>query len=140
MDQDTKLAFGQILGQIYRIQKNISPDICQVNDATIYALLNGVETTIDSQLLEQGFISREKEAHVSNVLAEYHNDSDKLNNLKGYYDIEHDLEAGNINRVEASIIMTMFNERGLFKEVIAKMDSSFSPVECKRFEISEYDI
>ncbi|WP_145047879.1 hypothetical protein [Paenibacillus xylanexedens] len=139
MDRESKLVFGKILGEIYRIQKHDQGISCPVGDDVIYGLLNGFEDTLNSELEELNFVSSEDVEFVSNVLNEYHIDQEKLNLFKGYYDIEHRLESNGIDRMKAHRILTKFIAEHKFEGVIAKMDSSHSPGEMRTFKIRDYE-
>ena len=136
MEKDLKLLFGKILGELYRIQYKSSPSICNVTEATIYGLLRGFETVIDDEIEKIGFISPQQLEYAENILNEYFENEDKLNNLKGFYDIEQKLKDGNVNRAEAITIFKYLKANEQFTGVIEKMNSQSSPHECKKFEIT----
>ncbi|MEV9639490.1 hypothetical protein ABZ756_02180 [Mammaliicoccus sciuri] len=136
---DNKLVVAKILGEIYRIQKRLPDNACPVGNDVIYGLLNGIERVVDSELEELYFISQGKEEAAVGILNEYFIDRDKLNNLKGYYDIEHKLEDRGIDRSDAIRIFTQLKAEGRFVNVIEKMDSSNSPGECRTFDIPSYE-
>jgi hypothetical protein len=132
-----KLMFGKLLGEIYRSQKRqgFSP----VSDAVIFGLLNGFEHVIDEEIEKIGYITTEEFNAVGDILNEYFIDNEKLENLKGYYDIEPELERRGISRWKAIQILTLYKASRRFENVIEKFNSHFSPSECKRFEISDWD-
>lgn len=134
-----KIMFAKLLAEIYRIQRKIDPKGEDL-DATIYGLLNGIEDVIDRELNRIGLISKEKFTAVCDVLQEYFDDDEKLNKLTGYYDIEPKLKMKGVSRSEAIAILTYLNATNQYDNVIKKFDSSNSPGECKKFEISKYDI
>lgn len=138
MDEN-KLVFAKILGEIYRTQKRIDKNLCNVSDARIYGLLNGVQRVVNEELENMNFVSENHERFMVGVLNEYFTDPNKLQNLKGYYDIEDELESVGIDRSTAITILTLLQEEGRFTNVIAKFNSSGSPVECKTFEIEDYE-
>jgi hypothetical protein len=78
MDDKNMLAMGRILGEIYRLQKEINPEMCTASESDIYALLNGVQSRIDYHLT--GELSG---IHPEYVTAIY----DGLDTGKGYYGI-----------------------------------------------------
>lgn len=51
---------------------------------------------------------------------------------------ERKLERLGINRAKAKTILTWFNAGDRYTNVIQKMNSTNSPVECKTFEVSEW--
>jgi len=128
-----KLYLGKILGEIYRIQRSLN--IPSVDDATIYALLHGFESVADEELENLIVVTKEQQQCVTNVLLPYFEDPAKLANFKGYYDIEKKLEAGGVDRPTAIAILIFFKAKGQFTNVIAKMDSSDSPCECRTLEL-----
>lgn len=140
MDQEQKLFMGRILGEIFRIQKRMEPNFCGVNDSTIFGLINGFDTVIDEQLRLMGNITDEEVTKAADVLAVYFKDEAKLQALKGFYDIEHDLAKLGIDRSKAIQIFTYFKLDNSFTDVIEKFDSSGSPTECRRFEPGEWEI
>lgn len=139
MDKETKLVFGKILGEIYRIQNKMDNASYLVGSETIYGLLNGFEETLDQEIGNLSFISSEEVAYVSSVLNEYHINEQRLSTFNGYYNIEHKLLSRGIDRIKAKRIVTMFKIEGRFQNVIDKMDTSGSPGECRTFEIPEYE-
>lgn len=137
MDTDTKRLLGKILGEIYRIQK--ASDIpCAASDSQVYGLLNGFEDSISEVLEEIGIISSEKVQIVMDILEPIWADPEKLSNFKGFYDIEPDLKNNSVSRIEAIQILKYLKANHQFEEIIAKMDTSNSPMECRRFEISDW--
>lgn len=138
MDKETKVLLGKLLGEIYRIQKRM-PDLdCGASEDKIYGLLNGFESEIDDEIKSIGFVSKDDVAKVASVLDEYHHNPEKLEQLTGFYDIERKLERLGINRAKAKTILTWFNAGDRYTNVIQKMNSTNSPVECKTFEVSEW--
>ena len=137
MDKNT-LANAKLLGELYRTQKRIDPSTCPVSDDVIYGLLNGIERVIEDEF-NVSLISKEDEEIVVSILNEYFVDAEKLNQLKGYYDIEHRLENQGIERWKAIKIITLLQAEDRFTNVIAKLNSSHSPVECKTFKIPDWN-
>ena len=119
MEKDTKLFFGRILGEIYRIQKhNEMP--CAASETEIYGLLRGFEDVIDEQLDLIGYVPSSDVENVGKVLEEIYSDEEKLKSFKGFYDIEHKLNSMDINRPQAIKIITYFNIDEGFDKVIKK--------------------
>lgn len=136
--EKSKLCFGKILGELYRIESNMGM-ACPASEATIYGLLNGIESVIDEEINSVGSIPNEKFTAVADVLTPYWNDRQKLAEFKGYYDIEPQLKSKGVNRGEAITVLKYFKANGQFIELIDKMDSSDSPCECRTFELSDWD-
>jgi hypothetical protein len=134
---DDKLLFGKLLGEIYRIQRKLQ--ITDVSDATIHGLLNGMESHIDNQIPIP--ITKDKEEKLTQVLDEYFKDPKKLEDIKGYYDIEDHMEklGCEIDRMEAHEIIKNLKAQGRFERVIKKFDSTGSPDECRTFEMDNFD-
>lgn len=139
MDDTTKL-LGKILGEIYRLQQKNDNITIQQPDSKIYALLNGFERTIKEELEVIGYVSDDHIEAVVSVINPIWMDEEKLENFTGYYDIEPDLKSRGIDRVLASKIFKYFKANGQFIELIDKMNSNNSPVECKNFELTDWDI
>ena len=140
MDRETKLFLGFMLGQLYRMQKHLGDGICRVGDGTIYGLLNGIESVVDAQLEELSGISAADVKAVEDVLSEYWEDSSKLENLRGFYDIERPLSARGVDRAKAAVIMRWLRHQGRFTEEIERMDSDHSPTELRHLEIDPDDL
>lgn len=136
--EDQIIILGKILGEIYRIQMKLG--ILSVDKANLYALLNGFESAIKEELGRIGFISKEQEDHVIDVLSLIWEDQKKIENFNGFYDIEHQLEQGGVDRSTAIAVLKRLYANGQFTDLIAKMDSPGSPSECRRFDLSEWDI
>jgi len=139
MDKDTKLLLGKTLGEIFRIQRSLDDVSCSANDALIYGLLNGFEDSIEEVLEDVGYISSEKVQCVMDILEPIWSDQDKLLNFKGYYDIEPELKNNDVSRGAAIRILKYLKANNQFTEIIDKMDTSHSPTECRRFEISDWE-
>ena len=141
-DQETKIFFGKILGEIYRLQKYFS--FCSatysVSNAKIYGLLNGIEREINLEVQEIGFISEEKVLAVENILIEYLKDENKLKNFKGYQDLEGQFKQKNIEKFAAITILKYLYTQSRFYPIIEKLDSTNSPIEFQNIELDEYDI
>ena len=136
-DKNT-LLLGKLLAETYRLQKKAG--IPTVDDARIYALRNGFESAIDDEIERIGSVSKEQLKHVMNVLEPIWQDKAKLADFKGFYDIERELADGGVDRSDAIRILTYLSETGQFAEVIAKMDSSHSPGECRTFKLSKWEL
>ena len=135
---ETKLLLGKLLGELYRLQ-NASGVRCGIEEAQIYGLLNGFENCIEQEIEMIGFVSREKLEAVGNILNEYFIDEKKLESFKGFYEIERGLQSNGIDRSDAIRILTYLKANHQFTNVIAKMDSSNSPSECRVFDLSEFE-
>lgn len=140
MDRDTKIFLGKVLGEIYRIQKRINSLPCPADDSQVFGLVNGFESEIDRELESTGFITGEQVDAVADVLEPIFFDAAELEKFKGLYDIESELEDRGVDRATASVILTYFQMKGKFANVIAKMDSSGSPAECRTFEPSDFEV
>lgn len=139
MDKDTKRLFGRLLGEVFRIQRSLPDLACAASDAQIYGLLNGFEDSLNEILERTGDISAEKVKAVMDVLEPIWADADKLKSFKGFYDIERELEQRGVDRSDAIAILRYLKANHQFTDVIEKMDSSHSPTECRRFELTEWD-
>lgn len=139
MDKDTKRLFGRLLGEVFRIQKAIPQLSCAASDAQIYGLLSGFEGAVDEILERTGDISAEKVKAVMDVLEPIWSDEERLKKFKGFYDIERELQQHGVDRSDAIAILTYLKANHQFTDVIEKMDSSYSPSECRRFELTEWD-
>lgn len=141
MDSKTKKMFGIFLGETLEIKTILKGKKLDKSErATLYALKNGFESVINDYLDEDWYITIEEEKIVANVLTPYFNNEEKLNELKGFYDIEPELEEKGISRLKALAIMKYYYAKGSFISVLNKMDTTHSPQECRTFEISDYDI
>ena len=135
MANHNKILLGKILGEIYRLQRESRNVQCFANKARIYALLHGFEIAIDEELEEIGFVTTEQVNAVNDVLSSIVTNEDLNERFKGYYDIEDNLKEMDIDRPTATKILKFFNAQGSFADLIKRMDSRDSPVECKNFDI-----
>lgn len=135
---ETRLLLGKLLGELYRTQKKVPDCRCAADDAHIYGLLNGFEDAVDHELEMLGYVSKAQVTAVMDVLDPYFQDPTKLKTFKGYYDIENELTERGVDRSQAIKILRRLKAQGAYTDVIAKMDSSGSPAECRTFEISEW--
>lgn len=110
MDGDTMKALGKILGELYRLQRRIDPQMVGVGDATIYGLVHGSEDVLPSELnirdedgSEIGVSSAEVRV-VVDILSEYWRGEKPM--LTGFYEIESQLKQAGIDRMKAKQILT----------------------------------
>lgn len=134
---NNQILLGKILGEIYRLQKNQNVP-CSAEDSRIYGLLNGIESVIEDELEGIGFVSKEQFNHTTKVLDGIWNDPDELRSFKGFYDIENDLQHGDVDRSTAMTVLTYLNADNSFTDLIGKMDSSGSPTECRTFTLNKW--
>lgn len=134
---NNQILLGKILGEIYRLQKN--QDVpCGAEEARIYGLLNGFESVIEEELESIGFVSKEQLSHTVKVLNEIWNDPEEMGSFKGFYDIENDLQRGDVDRSTAMRVLTYLDANNSFSDLISKMDSSDSPSECRTFTLDKW--
>ena len=138
--QDNMRLLGKILGELYRIQNRSEFIPCAVSESHIYGLLNGFERSINHEIERIGFISEDELSTVEEILDEYFDDENKLEKLNGFYDIEGNLKDRGIDRSKAIAIMTYLYADHRFTNVIDKIKSGHSPIECQRFELTEWEI
>lgn len=137
-EMQNRLLLAKLLGEIYRIQKQ-SGVPCVAEDAQIYGLLQGFEDVVDEELARIGYVSKEKLSFVIDVLDSINRDDERVSAFRGFYDIEDELQKGGVDRVAAIRILTFLNANGQFNALIAKMDSSNSPHECRTFNLGPWD-
>lgn len=130
MEQETKLAFGKILGEMYRIQKE--QGIAQVSDATIFGLLNGFEESIDGQFSDLGYISKAEVELVADYFAPYWKQEKSLDEMPNYKSVEMSLERKNIHPAKFAQILKYLYANERFVPEIDQLGRSF--------KLSEYDI
>jgi hypothetical protein len=140
MEQDHRVLLGKILGEIYRLQRGNEDVSCPASDSHIFALLNGFEGAINEELNRIGFVTEAEVRAVMDVLEPIWLDKEKLDAFKGFYDIEHKLEAVGVGRSKAIGILKFLHANQQFTDVIKKMDTSGSPIECRTFELDEWDV
>lgn len=136
-NREITLLLGKILGEIYQIKIHRQMPI--PDEARVFGLLNGFERAVEQEIERLGFISEEKLKAVELILDEYESNPQKLQEFKGYYDIESHLQDRDIDRGEAITILQYLRTDGRFAEVISKMDSDHSPAECRDFNVSPPD-
>lgn len=137
MNQETKLLFGKILGEIYKTQQMIAGD--EKPSARTYGLMNGIEDAIDLEFRDLELISNEKFRMISDVLYEIFDDEKKVEEFYGYYQIEPKLKQYGIQRWEAIKVLKYMNENHMYTNLIEKMDSSGSPSELRNLKVTNYD-
>jgi hypothetical protein len=131
MDIETKRLVGRVLGEIYKMKKQLK--LPRPDDATVYGLLNGIDEAI-SEHLDQGAVTDDEMKLATELLSNIWNNPAKLAAFKGYYDIEDELRKRGLDRGKMITILTFLNARGRFHELIVKMNSEHSPAECKKFD------
>ena len=129
------LLLGRILGEMYRLQDACLPHGSGKEPGHVFGLLNGIEEALDAEFERTKSISNEQLDALRDVLEEAQNSPD----FTGYYSIEGELKRAGIERETARTMLKFLKASGSFTDVIHKMDSSNSPVECKNFELDEWD-
>lgn len=131
MNAVSRPLFGYLLGETFRIQKKLG--ICNVSDSTIFGLLNGMDDVLREvealiPVISDGLVKK-----AADILQPYLDDPAKP--LAGYYQIEKELEAAGIDRGRAIVIFTYFKASGIYVEVLEKLNTDESPIECKTFDL-----
>lgn len=134
-NNDVAILLGKILGEIYRSQKASGVPMGK-SDGHVYGLLNGFEEALNAEFVDIGFISKEQSNAVDEVLDEYFN-GDK--ELSGFYDIEHTLSANGVSRSDAIRIFKYLKADNRYGDLMEKMDSGHSPMECRNLDLSDCD-
>ena len=134
-----KRMFAKLLGEVYRTQRRIDPLMCSTSMGRIYGLLNGIEDAVNDELEGLGFVSAEKMDALIEVIDPIFRDRERLDAFRGYYSIEHHLNNAGIDRATAIRLFTYLKAEDRFVELIEKMDSDHSPIECRRFEVHSED-
>ena len=143
MEKDFKMFFGKILGEIYRIQKHINPEICKVRDSKIYGLLNGFENVINEEVNNYDFVSKEDLISLGKIMDDIRiNNRTKNSNFKGYYEIEDELkrQGKNIDRATAITIIKYYLSENKFIDLVKKFDTENSPDEMRKINFEKDDI
>lgn len=135
---ESKLLLGKLLGEVYRLQKKVGMSLAY-GDSHTFGLLHGFESEINDAIERIGFISSTELDAAAEILDEIFIDENKVKNFKGFYDIEAKLESRGIDRSKAIKILSYFKSNGQFTNLIDKMNSIDSPVECREFDLDEWD-
>lgn len=139
-----KYDVAKILGEIFKLQKRVDPDMCPVTDDTIYGLSNGIEEVIDEAMGyqpitdEKKVVTRYDLINVCDILDEY--EYGDIDSFHGYHIIEKEIEAKGIDRSKALIILTYLQIAGRYARVIDKINSSNSLIEMNKLESNRCDI
>ena len=137
MEKESRLLFGKVLGEIYRFQRASDVVVCPASQGRIYALLNGFEGALERELEVMGTISDIQIKIVTDILLTIWQDKNRLADFKGYYDLEGELQRCNISREQAIKIFTYLKANHQFVDLIKRMNSPYSPSECKSFDLDE---
>ncbi len=129
MDVELKAVLGKMLGEIFRIQKHL--DMPRPADHVIYGLKVGMEHVLDEQL---SFISQSQYNSVCEILNRY---IDNPEALSGFYVIEDELKNRGVSRDVAIVILTYLKLCGSYIDVIERLDSDNSPMQCRTFDVLE---
>jgi hypothetical protein len=132
----THLLLGKLLGEIYRTQRKLGIPGTP-GQAHTYALLHGFEDAIVNELRAIGRVTEAQMEHVVRVLNAIDIDPQKKAAFKGFYDIEHELVQGGVDRGTALQVLTYLKADDRFTDLIARMDSSSSPVEARNLNMYE---
>lgn len=129
MEKDCKIILGKILGEIYEIQGAN----CTESEGTIYGLKNGFEFVLDEVIKNDYKITTADYDNFIKILNVIYKDN-KLDDFKGYYDIEREMGLAGIDRGKAISLFTYFKKKNLYYELIEKLDSESSPQELRKFD------
>jgi hypothetical protein len=141
MDLTTKLFFGKILGEIYRLQKNTEEMDCTATQGQIYGLLNGFEESIDEQIAMIGHITKEDVAKVSDILEKTWLDEAKVLYFKGYEDIEAELKEAGISKHKAYRILKYLHANKEYVDLIEMMVSDEeNEDETNKFLLDDFNL
>jgi len=131
MDRDTKLFLGKLLGEIYQLQHRQDPKRLPVTEEQLYGLLHGFEWVVDEHLDGFGDVTTADNKVMVEVLNRYFTNPEALKKLKGFYDIEAELEAKGVDRFKAISLLRYFRIGNRFTEVLDALDTSDSPMEVR---------
>lgn len=135
--QKLVLLLGKILGEVYRIQRKIGLGT-EGNDV-VFGLRHGFESVLDETFRDIGGISTAQLNAVDSVLEKYFAEPAKLSAFTGFYEIEYKLQALGVDRGTAMTILTYQKATGRYDSIIDKMNCSGSPVECRTFELDQWN-
>jgi hypothetical protein len=142
-ERENKLLMGRVLGELFRIQRKLDMP-CAAGDQDIYGLIAGIEPTIDDVVNAREAVDDALVREVAAALDYFFNDPERLKKFRGYYDLESQLQQRGFvdahgKRGWIVKILDWFAANGRYQELIDKMDSSHSPIECKKFGPNEYE-
>ncbi len=142
-NRENKLLMGRVLGELFRVQRKLGMP-CAVGDEDIYGLIAGIEPAIDELLNVRESVDRALVNEVAAALDYFFNHPERLKGFQGYYDLEAQLqERGFVDphgkRGWIMKILDWFAADGRYHELIEKMNSPRSPIECKTFGPNEYE-
>lgn len=137
--QKEKIAFGRLLSEVYKIRNLVQPE-SQIPTHHIYALRKGIESAIDEEIETSFFVPDSFEENLSDALEEFSRDEDSLAQFEGYYSIEDKLNWRHGERPRPAILLRYWKAKGIFADLIEKMDSQGSPTECRNFELREHHL
>jgi hypothetical protein len=135
MDSDTKRFLGFILGQVYRLQKRVDPEMCPASDQAIYGLTHGVEYEIDKVLHEMGRVTDDQFAGVVDVLDPLYRLPRYLAEVHSYADLEPRFTMNGVDRATVIRVLKYLQADNQFMEVIGRFDNDTSPAECRNFAL-----
>lgn len=132
MEDDLKRFLGQILGELYRLQRQVEPKMCPVAPSTSFAMVQGIDFAVDEHFELYPGIGRDQYEHTIMVLSNV-----DPTQFKGFYDIEEDLAKGGVRRGEAMVLFRYLECKGMFLNLLQKMDSQHSPGELRTFKLED---
>ncbi|WP_338705237.1 hypothetical protein [Priestia aryabhattai] len=130
MEQETKLALGKILGEIYRLQR--AQGILQVPEEKVFGLLNGFEETLNGELAGLDFISEAEVEIVADYFDPYWKYKKGLEELPNQKSIELELERLGVRKGNFGTILKYLYANNRFTEEIDKLAGNF--------KLNDYDI
>ena len=129
-----KLLFGKVLGEIYRLQKEIDAKV-PVKDSQIYGLIHGIEEAIDEEMTKTLLTTAQSE-FLTDIMQSLDQGERKIT---GYYAIEQELKANGIDRSTAILFFTYLRGQGRFgEEAWKQFNTGQSPSECRNFDFSKH--
>ena len=135
-DLNTRL-LARILGEIFRLQRKLGVPV-PVNSGTVYGLLNGVGAALEAVVGDRWYDS-DRVHEATAVLSKVLYNRRQLELFEGFCDLEPAWQEARFDRADAIVLLTYLYNRGLFVELIDKMDSDRSPMECRTFQLGVFD-
>jgi len=140
LDRKTKLLFGRLLGEIYRLQRRQDESMVPAGPGEIYGLIQGFDWVVDQVLETFGTVTEKDLKAVADLFDHLEENPMKLKKLTGFYDIEEQLSARGINREKAMALFTYFRAGDKFAAVLDALDRGNSPGELQRLKPHDTEI
>lgn len=122
MDSTAKLAFGKLLGELYRLHR-ITGQPNPASDGRIFGLRNGIEDAVDAELSGANFLGNKTYQGVLLSLAKYEHSKKDPEAQVDYQDFQEELSRNHVGPSDALLVLKYLFAEGEHASTISELGS-----------------